>query len=292
MARVEPINPIPQMERETQEIVDSLAVPYQEIGAKSLKEKRYRRITNVAALFLLIGVFGLILFTTSLTKPSLGLYLDAVLILVSFSLSFVFGRKRTASELDPEQALFLTTYEMATELRQYPLPFDTKTEASNLQYVIDELELIWKAESRLAKEVLSNVTELMNNLRFRLLQAFAKGKTEDVKLAVWTLAKLCPLLIGDHPTLSEIEDINYRVSKLPESKEAEQVKIRVKMRSWLATHSMVKWIGIACGCVIAGAIIVIVGDYLGHPAEGFDAGVLGAIALFVGFLTSPRLKKA
>ena len=71
----------------------------------------------------------------------------------------------------------------------------------------------------------------------------------------------------------------------------EKIKFHVKMRVWIANHSTVRWVGVAFGCALLGIGVIALGNLLGHPAEGFTAGVTGAIGLFGAFLVSPRLKK-
>lgn len=213
-------------------------------------------------------------------------------IAVSFLVSSIFSRKLNKITLDSEEKLFIAAaYELTTELRQYPIPLDISYAANELDFIIGELELNWILEFRLAKEALSGVTEFMKNLRFKLLQALAKGKTDDVRLTVWILAKLCPLLINEHPKVSQIEEINSEISKLPEWRQAEKVRLHVRIRVWMANHSTVESIGIASGCALVGVVITALGNLLGYPSEGFGAGVSGAIALFIAFLLSPRLKK-
>ena len=278
------------MEEEAEQIIESLAASYQEIGGRWTKHRRYSRLTSIAALTSLPALFYLIAFSSSVYK-SPALFAAIGWIAISFLVSSIFSRKLNKITLDSEEKLFIAAYELTTELRQYPIPLDISYAANELDFIIGELELNWTLEFRLAKEALSSVTEFMKNLRFKLLQALAKGKTDDVRLTVWTLAKLCPLLINEHQKVSQIGEINSEISKLPERKQVEKVKFHVKMRVWIANHSTVKAIGIASVCALVGVVITALGNLLGYPSEGFGAGVSGAIALFIAFLLSPRLEK-
>jgi hypothetical protein len=276
------------MEEEAKRIIDNLAVSYQDIGKRWLKVRRYGRIVNAALITTLLGLGYLILFSSGAIKPPV-LYEVAIWIGVSLVSLAIFTRKYNAVALSSDEKVFIIAYELIIQLRQYPLLGDISDAASDLDQIIEELESNWTLGFRLAKEALSGITDFKTNLRFRLLPALAKGKTEDVKMSVWTLAKLCPLLINDHPKLSQIEEINSEISKLDEWKQVEKLKFHVKMRVWVGNHSTVRWVAISCGCVLVGTSIIALGNFLGHPAEGFSVGVTGAIALFVGFLISPRL---
>jgi len=277
-------------EEEAKQIIDNLAVSYQDIGKRWPKERHYGRIVN-AALIATLGGLGYFIFFSSEVFKSPVLYAVTGWTGVSLVTLSVFTRKYNAVALKPEEKIFITAYELTTELRQYPIPIAISDAAGDLDYITAELESNWTLGFPLAKEALSGITDFMKNLRFRLLPALAKGKTEDVKLAVWTLAKLCPLLINDHPKLSEIDEINSEISKLDEWKQVEKVKFHVRMRSWIGNHSTIRWAGIAAGCASVGIVVIALGNFLGHPAEGFSTGIGSTIALFVGFLISPRLKK-
>ena len=285
-----PHDPASPMEEETEHIIDGLASSYQEIGARWPKERRYSRIFSAAIIAVLLGLGYLILFSSSAYKFPVFFYV-IIWIAVPLTIASIFRRKLDKIELDPEEKIFIDVYELASELRQYPLPIDMSGVASDLDYIIEELELNWTLGFRLAKEALSSVTEFMNNLRFRLLQALLKGKTEDVKLSVWTLAKLCQLLIDEHPKVSQLEDINNGISKLPKWEEVQKIRFHVKLRLWMANHSTARWVGIACLCAMIGIGIIALGNALGYASQAFSTGVGGSIALFAAFLLSPRLKK-
>jgi hypothetical protein len=280
----------PPKEEEAKRIIDSLAVPYQDIGGRWPKERRLGRIVTATMITTLLGLGYLILFSSEVFKSPV-LYAVAIWIGVSLVSLAIFTLKYNAVLLSPDEKVFIIAYELITELRQYPIVIDMTKAANDLDYVTGELESNWTLGFPLAKEALSSITDFVSNLRFKLLPAFRKGKTEDVKLSVWTLAKLCSLLIDKHPKVSEIEAINMEISnaKLPEFKQSEKVKFHVKMRVWIANHSAMRWVGIAGGCVLVGTVIIALGNFLGHPAEGFSVGVGSAITLFVGFLFSPRL---
>jgi hypothetical protein len=275
------------MDTEADQIINDLAVPYQEIGARLPKQRRFNRIVNAGLITTLLGLGYIIIFSSSLYK-SPELYVVAIWIGVSLLILGIFTRKFRKVALNSEENIFIVAYELMSELKQYPLPIDMSGPASDLESLITYLEQNWVLGFPLAKEALSSVADFLKNLRFRLLQAVLKGKTEDVRLSVWTLAKLCQILLNEHPKVSQIEEINNELSKLPKWEEVEKVKFNVKMRLWIGNHSTV---GISFGCALVGIGIIALGNFLGHPAEGFTAGVGGAIALFVGFLLSPRLKK-
>ena len=213
-------------EEEAKQIIDNLAVSYQDIGKRWPKERHYGRIVNAALIATLGGLGYFILFSSEVFKSPV-LYAVTGWTGVSLVTLSVFTRKYNAVALKPEEKIFITAYELTTELRQYPIPIAISDAAGDLDYITAELESNWTLGFPLAKEALSGITDFMKNLRFRLLPALAKGKTEDVKLAVWTLAKLCPLLINDHPKLSEIDEINSEISKLDEWKQVEKVKFHV-----------------------------------------------------------------
>jgi hypothetical protein len=280
------------MEEEAKKIIDSLAVPYQDIGARWPKERRLGRLVNVALITSLAGLGYFIIFSSEALKFPV-LYAVALWIGVSIVSLGIFSRKYNAVALKPDEKVFVIAYELITELRQYPIIIDMIKAAEDLDYITGELESNWTLSFPLAKEALSSITDFVKNLRLKLLPAFRKGKTEDVKLSVWTLAKLCSLLIDKHPKISEIEAINTEISNsnLPEFKQAEKVKFHMKMRGWIGNHSAMRWVGVVGGCVLVGTSIIALGNFLGHPAEGFSVGVGSAITLFVGFLFSPRLKK-
>jgi hypothetical protein len=65
----------------------------------------------------------------------------------------------------------------------------------------------------------------------------------------------------------------------------------MKMGEWVKAHSSVKWAAAISACVVVASVIFSIGVYLGYPREGFLAGTGGAIAIFVGYLNSLRLKK-
>jgi hypothetical protein len=278
------------MEEEAKRIIDSLASSYQEIGARWPRERRYGRILNGALITTLLGLGYLILFSSTVFKLPV-LYEVTAWIGVSLLIAAIFSRKYNKVALSSEEKVFITAYELITPLRQYPIPGDISAAAGDLDYIIRELETNWTLGFPLAREALSSVADFLKNLRFKLLQALAKGKTEDVKLSVWTLAKLCQVLIDKNPKLSKIEEINNEISKLPEWKVVEKVEFHVKMRVWIANHSTIRFVGIACGCALVGVVITALGNFMGYPSGGFTAGVGGAITLFVAFLVSPRLRK-
>jgi len=279
-----------QTEAEAEQIIDSLAGPYQEIGGKVTKARSYGRRLNAAAIAALIGLGYLVLFSSSVYKSPV---FFAVVAWVAVSLLFAlrYQRKYEKISLSPDEKVFIDVYELASELRRYPLPIDMTGPASDLDYIIGDLEMNWTLGFRLAKEALSSVTEFIKNLRFKVLQAVVKGKTDDVKLSVWTLAKLCQVLIDEHPTVSQIEEINSKLSQLPKWEQVSKIKLHVKIRVWVANHSAVRSVGIACGSALVGVVIAALGNFLGYPSTGFAAGVGGAITLFVAFLVSPRVKK-
>lgn len=283
-----PFEPVKSpMDEEGERIINSLAVSYQQIGARLPKQRRFNRIVNAGLITTLLGLGYIIIFSSSLYKTP-ELYVVTIWIAVSILILGIFTRKYRTVATTSEENMFINAYELMSELRHYPVPIDMSGPARDLESLIAGLEQNWVLGFPLAREALSGVADFFKNLRFRLLQAIVKGKTEDVKLAVWTLAKLCLILLNEHPKVSQIEEINYELSKLPKWEKVEEVKFHTKMRLWMRNHSTV---GISFACALVGIGIIALGDYLGHPAEGFTAGVGGAIALFVGFLLSPRLKK-
>jgi hypothetical protein len=190
------------------------------------KERRYGRIVGAATIAVLLGVSYLILFSSTVYESPE--FLPVITwIAVALLIVAIFSRKLNKIEVSSDEKVFVFAYE-ASELREYPLPIDITNAASDLDCIIGELELNWTLEFKLAKEALSSVTDLLLNLRLKLLRALAKGQTTDVKLSVWTLAKLCRLLVSDHPKVSQVEEINSRIWKLPEWKLVEKVKFHVR----------------------------------------------------------------
>src|SRR5437879_3230434 len=57
------------MEEEAKQIIDSLAAPYQEVGGRWPKERRYSRMVNVALVTTVLGLGYLIVFTSSFFTP-------------------------------------------------------------------------------------------------------------------------------------------------------------------------------------------------------------------------------
>jgi hypothetical protein len=283
-------------ERETEDIIASLADRYQELGERSDKAARYSRRTSFA-FYLFAGglIITLVLATPSVVFLRLILpeYLAGALAWTLGSLIAVimFQRRFKKSKLDREQRLFLSVYALASELRPYPSSAPISNASRDLEYIIGELDACWVVRFRLAEQTLSSLADFRTNLRKRLLPALTTGKTDDVKLSAWILAKLCPLLVDEHPSISTVEALNSALSSLPEPKMKTDIKFHVKVREWWARHSVARSAGVALVCVSVGFAIILGGQYLGFSREGFLAGVAGSIALYVGYLTSPRWKK-
>src|SRR2546426_732908 len=111
------------MEEEAGRIIDSLAVPYQQIGARWPKEIRFSRIVNGALISAVLGLGYLILFSSSVYK-SPQLFAVITWIAISLAIFAVFQRKYNKIALLPEERVFIVAYELITQLRQYPLPGD------------------------------------------------------------------------------------------------------------------------------------------------------------------------
>jgi hypothetical protein len=287
----------PGLEGETQTIIEGLAVRYQEVGERSDKEAFYSK----RAKYSFYGFMAALLVTLFLGSPSFVLqrlilpeYLGGALVVVVVTavLLVVFQRNYNKYKTDREQRLFLTVYSLASELRQYPTPVPISDASEDLEYIIGELDACWRLRFRLAKEVLSSVEDFKKLIRNRLLPALRTGKTDDVKLSAWVLAKLCPLLTDDAPKVAELNEMNEALSNLSEQTNQPEVKLHIKMREWWSRHSMVRLGGVILACVVTGITIAVAGYYLGYPQTGFQTGVAGAIALLGVYVTSQRWKKS
>ncbi len=283
-------------ERETEVIIANLADRYQELGEQFDRAARQ----SGRATYSFYAFTGGFIITLFLAAPSLSLqrfflpeYFGSLLVLDAGTLIFftIFQRRFNKNKLDREQRLFLRVYALASELRPYPSSAPISDASKDLEYITQELESSWVLPFRLAKETLSSVAEFKKNLRRRLLPALTSGKTDDVKLSAWVLAKLCPLLIDDKPPIASVEQLNSAMSVLSEQGGKTEAKIHIRIREWWERHSIARSVGVMIACILVGVAIILGGQYLGYPREGFLAGVGGSIALYVGYLTSPRWKK-
>src|SRR2546425_3125105 len=130
------------MDEEAKKIIDDLAVPYQKIGGRWPKERRFSRIIYVALIATLLGSGYSALFSSSVFNPPV-VFVVFAWIGVPLLIAAVFSRKYNEVVLSSDERVFVSAYELIIELRQYPLPGDISDDASKLDYIIGELESNW-----------------------------------------------------------------------------------------------------------------------------------------------------